>query len=99
MYEDKLRVKNGPEKVLYFTYPNLRGGLILKRRTIHQWRNWLLEYIGDDKYELIQKDTMTVFRTIVAKNGMDAENECQQIIKKVKEDALYPDGPTIKGVE
>lgn len=74
-----------------FTYPDLRGGFILKRRTIHQWRSWLLEYIGDDKYELIQKDTMTVFRTIVAKNAMDAENECQQIIKNAKDKVIHPD--------
>lgn len=50
------------------------------RRTIHQWRDWLLEYIGEDKYELIRQDNRTVFRTITAKNAMDAENDCQQII-------------------
>lgn len=71
----------------------------MKRRTIHQWRNWLLEYIGEDKYELIQKDTMTVFRTIVAKNAMDAENECQQIIKNAKENVIPPDGPNSKDTE
>lgn len=71
----------------------------MKRRTIHQWRNWLLEYIGDDKYELIQKDTMTVFRTVVAKNAMDAENECQQIIKNAKESTIYSDEPTNKGTK
>jgi hypothetical protein len=71
----------------------------MKRRTIHQWRNWLLEYIGDDKYELIQKDTMTVFRTIEAKNAMDAENECQQIIKNAKENVINPAGSNIKGTE
>jgi hypothetical protein len=42
---------------------------------------------------------MTVFRTIVAKNAMDAENECQQIIKNAKESAIYPDGPNNKGTE
>ena len=55
------------------------------RRNIHQWRDWLLEYIGDDKYELIKKDNLSVFRTVVAKNAMDAENECQKIIKSSKE--------------
>lgn len=55
------------------------------RRTIHQWRDWLLEYIGDDKYELIQKGNLSVFRTVMAKNAMDAENECQLIIKNAKE--------------
>ena len=55
------------------------------KRTIHQWRDWLLEYIGEDKYELIQKDNLSVFRTIIAKIAMDAENECQLIIKNAKE--------------
>ncbi|GAB6192610.1 hypothetical protein JCM39068_23590 [Desulfocastanea catecholica] len=49
--------------------------------------------------ELIQKDTMTVFRTIVAKNAMDAENECQQIIKNANENIIHPDGPKSKGTE
>jgi hypothetical protein len=75
---------------------DLGGRLDMKRRTIHQWRNWLLEYIGDDKYELIQKDTLSVFRTVVAKNAMDAENECQRIIKSIKEN---PNGQDINGIE
>lgn len=58
------------------------------RRTIHQWRDWRLEYIGEDRYELIRKDTLLVFRTIVARNAMDAENECQEIIKGSKEKAV-----------
>jgi hypothetical protein len=57
----------------------------MKRRTIHEWKNWLLEYIGDEKYELSQKDNLSV-HTIVAKNAMDAENQCQQIIKNAKEE-------------
>jgi hypothetical protein len=56
------------------------------RRTIHQWRDWLLDYVGDDKYELIKKENLSVFRIIVAKNAMDAENECQRIIKSAKEE-------------
>lgn len=59
----------------------------MKRRNIHQWRNWLLEYIGNDKYELIQKDTLSV-RTIMAKDAMDAENQCRQIIKNAKEEEV-----------
>ncbi len=55
-----------------------------KRRNIHQWRNWLLEYIDDNKYELIHIDNLTV-HTIEAKDDMDAENQCQQIIKKANE--------------
>jgi len=59
----------------------------MKRRNIHQWRNWLLEYIGNDKYELIKKDTLSV-RTIMAKDAMDAENQCRQIIKNAKEEEV-----------
>ena len=57
----------------------------MKRRIAHQWRDWLLEYIGDNKYELIQKNNLSV-STIVAKSAMDAENQCQQIIKNAKEE-------------
>ena len=55
----------------------------MKRRIIHEWRDWLLEYIGDDKYELIRKDNLSVI-AIVAKDAMDAENQSQQIIKNTK---------------
>ncbi len=57
------------------------------RIIIHQWRDWLLEYISGDNYELIQKDTQEVF-TIEAKNAMDAENKSQQIIKNTKEERV-----------
>ena len=57
------------------------------RMIIHQWRDWLLEYISDDNYELIQNDTQEVF-TIEAKNAMDAENKSQQIIKNTKEERV-----------
>ena len=52
----------------------------MKRRIIHEWRDWLLEYIGDDKYELIRKDDLSAI-AIVAKDAMDAENQSQQIIQ------------------
>lgn len=55
----------------------------MKEKVIHQWRDWVLEYIGEGKYELIQKENSSV-RTITAKNDMDAENQCQLIIKKAK---------------
>ena len=58
----------------------------MKRRTIHEWRYWLLEYIGGDKYELIKKNDLSV-HTIVAKDGMDAENQSRQIITNVKKEA------------
>ncbi len=57
----------------------------MNRRTIHEWKNWILEYISDDKYELTQKENLSV-QTIVAKDAMDAEIQCQQIIKNAKKE-------------
>ncbi|MHB8788978.1 MAG: hypothetical protein ACYDBT_03770 [Desulfobulbaceae bacterium] len=54
------------------------------RKLIHEWRNWLLKHIGENNYELIRKDDLTVL-PIVAMDDMDAENQCQKIIKKEKE--------------
>lgn len=59
----------------------------MQRRTIHQWRDWLLEYIGDYNYELIRKDTLTV-TTIMAKDAMDAESQSQLIIKNTNEERV-----------
>ncbi|MBU4236646.1 MAG: hypothetical protein Q7U88_02690 [Desulfocapsaceae bacterium] len=59
----------------------------MKRRNVHQWRDWLLDYIDEGKYELIQKDGLSV-HTIVAKDGMDAENQCRKIINKAKEEGV-----------
>jgi len=56
----------------------------IKRRIIHEWRDWFLEYVGDDNYQLSQKDTLSV-HTITAKSSMDAENQCQQIITNAKQ--------------
>ena len=53
----------------------------MKRIVVHQWRDWILEHIGDEKYELIQKNDLTV-HTIMAKNAMEAENQSRQIINK-----------------
>lgn len=62
----------------------------MKSRIVHQWRDWLLEQIADNEYELTQKNTLEV-QTIVATDDMDAENQCQQIIRDSKvEDATYP---------
>ncbi len=57
----------------------------MHRRTIHQWRDWRLEFLGGDNYELIQKDTLDV-TAIMAKDAMDAENKSLQIIKDTKEE-------------
>lgn len=53
----------------------------MKRRIVHEWRNWLLEHIGEDKYELSQKNKIEVHE-IIARTAMDAENQSQLIIKK-----------------
>jgi TATA-box binding protein (TBP) (component of TFIID and TFIIIB) len=61
----------------------------MKSRIVHQWRDWLLEKIADGEYELTQKNTLAV-QTIVASDDMDAENQCQQIIRDSKvEDVTY----------
>lgn len=58
------------------------------KRIIHQWRDWLLELIDNDKYELTRKDNSEPPHTIIAKNSMDAETECQRIIQRRKEDVV-----------
>ncbi len=55
----------------------------MKSMIIHQWRDWLLEKIADDEYELIQKSTHSV-QTIVASDTMEAENQCRKIIRDLK---------------
>ena len=52
----------------------------MERRITYEWRDWLLEYIGGNKYELIQKISLSVI-AITATNSMDAENQSKQIIK------------------
>ena len=59
----------------------------MKRRVAHQWRDWLLEQIDDEEYELIQKGTLSV-QIIVAKDAMEAENQCQQIIRDLKKEHI-----------
>lgn len=59
----------------------------MHKRIIHQWRDWLLEYIGDDNYKLIRKDTQEVL-TIVAKDAMEAENKSQQLIRETKKERI-----------
>ena len=57
----------------------------MKDRIVHQWRDWILEYVEEGKYELIQKENQSV-RVIMAKSHMDAENQSQLIIKNLKGD-------------
>ena len=61
------------------------------RKLIHEWKNWLLEHIGEDNYELIKKNDLTVL-SIVAKDDMSAENQCQKIIKNEKKPDLKANG-------
>jgi hypothetical protein len=59
----------------------------MKRRIVHQWRDWILEHVGEDSYELTRKDDLSVHE-IVAKDAMDAENQCQKIIRESKDEAV-----------
>lgn len=59
----------------------------MRRRNVHQWRDWLLDYIEEGKYELIQKNGLSV-RTIMAKDSMDAENQCRKIINSAKDEEV-----------
>jgi hypothetical protein len=56
----------------------------MKIKIIHQWRDWLLECVGVGQYSFIKKDNKTVVRTFIAKNDIDAENQCQSIINFAK---------------
>jgi len=59
----------------------------MKRIVVHQWRDWILEHVGDDKYELTQKFDLSV-HTIMARNAMDAENQSRQMINKSKKETI-----------
>ena len=62
-----------------------------KRIVIHQWRDWLLEHIGGNNYELTQKVDKSV-HPITAKDAMDAENKSRDLIKGTKtQDKSTPD--------
>lgn len=55
----------------------------MKKRLVHEWRDWVLNYDGE-QYELIQKKNLSA-QTISAKNDMDAETQCQVLIKNAEE--------------
>ena len=55
----------------------------MKQKLVHQWRDWFLEYIGEGKYELIEKNNLSV-HTITANSHIDAENRSQVIINKTQ---------------
>ncbi len=62
----------------------------MKSRVVHQWRDWLLEQIADNEYELTKNNSPST-QTIVATDAMDAENQCQQIIRDFNVDGVtYP---------
>lgn len=56
----------------------------MSRRMIHQWKDWQLDYVCDDRYELLHKLTLSI-ESIVAKNHMDAENQCRKFMAHLKE--------------
>jgi hypothetical protein len=37
----------------------------MKERLIHQWKDWLLRYVGNDTYELIKKENYKFFFNLV----------------------------------
>lgn len=43
-----------------------------------------MKHVNIGNYSFVTIKNKTVFRSIVAKNDMDAENHCQIIIKKAK---------------
>jgi len=65
------------------TKTQLSSRRLMKERLIHQWKDWLLKYVGDDTYELIKKENLST-QKIKAKNDIDAENQSQLIIKNAE---------------
>jgi len=59
----------------------------MKRIVVHQWRDWLLEQVSSEEYELKKKDGESV-HTVQAKNAMDAENQSREIIKNWREETI-----------
>ena len=53
----------------------------MKDKVIHEWRDWVLEFVEDGNYLLILKEDREVTRSVTAKTDMDAENLCQVIIR------------------
>jgi len=56
----------------------------MKDRLVHQWRDWLLKYVGDETYELINKEKLSIHK-ITAKSFMEAETKSQLFIKNKME--------------
>ena len=56
----------------------------MKKIMIHQWKDWILEYVNDNTYEFKNRGNHSV-RTVQAKDAMDAENQCREILRKEKE--------------
>ena len=61
-----------------------------RRRVVHQWKEWILEYVEENRYELTHRHSRSS-QTITAKNAMEAENLCRQIIEKLKNE--QPESP------
>ena len=69
----------------------------MKDKVIHQWRDWVLEFIDVGNYLLVHKKNRDVTRSVIAKTDMDAENQCQVIIRgwKAAEGSVESDADTI----
>jgi|GEM_PF-774300 len=76
-------ITNSTEFPYGITQIQLGSRRLMKERVIHQWKDWLLKYVGDDTYELINKENFSV-QKVKAGNDMDAENQSQLIIKNAE---------------
>jgi len=63
----------------------------MKEMLVHQWRDWLLKYVGDGEYQLIKKDTLAI-QKITAASFMDAENQSQLVIRSMNEEKSQNEG-------
>jgi hypothetical protein len=56
----------------------------MKERLVHQWRDWILKYVGENKYALIHKKSLSA-QTITASNSIDVEKQSRVLITKAEE--------------
>ncbi len=63
--------------------------IAMQEHPVHQWRDWLLRYMGEGKYELIRKSDNSS-QIITAKNHIEAENKSRVIINEVKMEMMRP---------
>ena len=52
-------------------------------KLVYQWRDWLLRYNSENKYELIHINSNSI-RIITARDDLDAENKGRSIIENMR---------------